>query len=101
MGSTILRETCGRTMSIIYFKDRFAEENECPISVRYRACRFGDGLFEPMLVANGAVYDMKAHLASLQTGLRELRITLNINNVPSLCEELIRRNSLSHGLARI
>lgn len=88
-------------MSIIYFKGQFTEESDCRISLRDRAFRFGDGLFETMLVANGAVYDQQAHLARLQTGLQELRIQLDTSAIPSLCAELIKRNNIQHGIARI
>jgi len=41
-------------MSLVYFKDRFMEESECHISIRDRSFRFGDGMFETMLVVGRA-----------------------------------------------
>lgn len=89
-------------MPIIYFKDNFIDESECRISIRDRSFRFGDGIFETMLVVNGLVYDMESHIKRLKAGLQAFRIDfLDISGLDRICASLIRRNSLSEGYVRI
>lgn len=89
-------------MGIVYFKDRFAEENECHISLNDRAFRFGDGLFETLLVAGGRIFDMESHLERLRTGLEAFRFAaLDVSALPVLCQEIVKRNALENGYVRI
>jgi len=87
--------------SIVYFKDRFIEESECRISLRDRSFRFGDGIFETMLVVNGRIYDMPPHLERLKKGLSAFRLGLDISGLKEICEQVIRRNTLTQGYVRI
>ena len=88
-------------MPIVYFKDRFADENECHISLRDRSFRFGDGIFETMLVVDGRMYDMQVHMERLEQGLTVFRIGLNTGNLRELCTQVIERNQLTQGYVRI
>lgn len=88
-------------MSIVYFKDRFMEESECHISLNDRAFRFGDGMFETLLVVAGEIFDMDSHMERLYEGLETFRLELDVSAVPELCQETIRRNGLEYGHVRI
>lgn len=89
-------------MNIVYFKDRFMNAGECHISLTDRSFRFGDGIFETLLVAGGKIYDLPAHIHRLKVGLKELRIKpLAVYRLPAVCEELISRNKIRNGYLRI
>lgn len=97
MGSVVL----GRVMPIAYFKDGFRNESECHVGLRDRTFRFGDGLFETVLVANGRAFDLPAHMQRLMRGLEVLQIPFALDRLPALCEETIRYNGLESGYLRI
>jgi len=89
-------------MGIVYFKDRFLEESECHVALSDRSFRFGDGIFETLLIAAGRIYDWDAHFARLQTGLKELRIApLAIGKLQKTCQEVVKRNAIKNGYLRI
>ncbi len=90
-----------RANSIVYFKDRFLEESKCHISLRDRSFRFGDGIFETVLVVNGRLYDMPAHLDRLRRGLDAFRLVLDTENLSEICQQVIQHNHLTQGYVRI
>lgn len=86
---------------LIYFKNQFLPESECHISIHDRSFRFGDGVFETLLVINGKMFDVAAHMKRLREVLAAARIPLDISGIPKLCEELIAKNNLHAGYVRI
>ena len=88
-------------MEYIYFKHQFLPSSECFISIHDRSYRFGDGLFETMLVVGGRLFNEDAHFTRIQKGLEAFRIRLNIQGLPGTCAELIARNHLQQGYIRI
>ena len=84
-----------------YFKSQFLPENECFVSINDRSFRFGDGVFETMLVCNGRMYDFARHLQRLKNGLAAFKIALDVSHVESLCQTLIEKNALTQGYIRI
>ncbi len=88
-------------MTTVYFKDKFLPEEDCHISINDRSFRFGDGVFDTCLVANGRIYDFPRHLKRLQNGLDAYKIKLDTANIESLCYSLIEKNSVTSGYVRI
>ncbi|HEU5048569.1 MAG TPA: aminotransferase class IV [Rickettsiales bacterium] len=88
-------------MPIAYFKDGFQDESACHVGLRDRSFRFGDGLFETMLVAEGKIFDLPAHIERLKHGLESLHIALDLNELPAICVETLRRNELQGGYLRV
>lgn len=86
---------------LAYFKGEFLPENECHISINDRSFRFGDGVFDTCLIANGRIYDFLRHLKRLQAGLDAYKIKLDTTDMESLCYELIGKNSITSGYVRI
>ncbi len=89
-------------MTLIYFKDRFLKESECHISFHDRSFRFGDGMFETMLVSRGRIYDFAGHEARLKAGLEALCIRLpGMDSLQAVCEETVRCNNVTQGYVRV
>ncbi len=88
-------------MRYIYLKNRFIPEDQAAISVDDRSFRFGDGIFETILVTNGKMYDFPAHLERLKNGLRAFDLAIDADALESLCHELMTRNALDEGYVRI
>jgi branched-chain amino acid aminotransferase len=88
---------------LFYVNDRLVPEEEATISVRDRGFIYGDGVFETLIVHNGAVFRMMDHLRRLEQSASIVRISL-----PWTTEELagkvnltVRENGVSEGLIRV
>ncbi|HCR86458.1 MAG TPA: hypothetical protein DIV86_07250 [Alphaproteobacteria bacterium] len=79
----------------------FASASSSVISHTDRSFRFGDGIFETILVANGKMYDFISHLERLKNGLAYFSIELNFGNIEKYCQQLIEKNSLDEGYVRV
>lgn len=91
-------------MEHVYFKDAIIPKGEAAISIDDRSFRFGDGIFETILIYNRKPYDIAAHLTRLQSGLEQLGIRPalpDIRSIPSICGELISKNDIEQGYIRI
>lgn len=88
-------------MVFAYFKNRFLPEEECHVSIADRSFRFGDGIFDTCIIANGRIYDFASHKARLEDGLKATRITLDTSKFESICHELIEKNNVQFGYVRI
>lgn len=88
-------------MQTIYAKNQFLPADTVFITADDRSFRFGDGIFETMLVVGGRMWDAAAHYARLAEGLAFFRLTLDVSNLPSICEELTAKNNLQSGYVRI
>lgn len=76
-------------------------ENEAFISIKERACRFGDGIFESCKIVKGIIYNYEAHLARIICGLKALQIKADIKDLKDLCYKLITKNQITNGNLRI
>ncbi len=88
-------------MAKVYFKDKFIEEDEAKVSIADRSFRFGDGVFETLLIYNKNIFDFNTHYQRLLDGLKAYFIELDISNLEKLCKELIDKNQLGTGYIRI
>ncbi len=86
-----------------YVNGRFVPEEQATVSIFDRGFLYGDGVFETMRVYGGKVFRLNEHLHRLCAGLTRLKIgaPLSEEQLRALCEELIDRNGLANGMARI
>lgn len=66
-----------------------------------RSFRFGDGIFETMLVVDGGVYNIGEHLARFSAGLEFFRVALDISHLEVDCNALLAKNNCMSGYVRI
>ena len=88
-------------MQKVYFKNNFIDESEAKISIADRSFRFGDGIFETLLVHKGKIFDYQSHHTRIINGLKDFFIEIDLSKLESLCEELIRVNKLNTAYIRI
>lgn len=80
---------------------KFVLENEANISIKNRAIKFGDGIFETLKICHGIIYDYETHLTRLKSGLKALRIEHDILQLKNYCYSLIKKNNIENGILRI
>jgi aminodeoxychorismate lyase len=88
---------------VVFLNGKFVPEHEALVSVFDRSFLYGDGLFETMLVANGAPFRWAQHFQRLQRGADFLQINLRFG-APELLEfasQLVSRNKMSDALLRL
>ncbi len=85
----------------VYLRDKFVKADAALVSVEDRSFRFGDGVFETVIIANGKMFDWELHKRRLQNGLEYFKLDIDIEKILPVVEELISRNSVVNGYARI
>ncbi len=92
-------------MNYILINQKFVPENQALISVKQRAARYGDGIFETCKIIDNIIYDYQAHEARIKNGLKVLQISsgnnININNLKNQSYQLIKKNKIANGILRI
>ena len=88
-------------MQYIYTKGQFLPADAPFITADDRSFRFGDGIFETILVADGKMWDAAAHFSRLKNGLEFFRLNLDISHLESECNALITKNNCKSGYVRI
>lgn len=85
----------------VFFKDQFCKESEARVSISDRAFRFGDGIFETMLVHQKKIFDFTCHSERIKNGLEYYWIKLDTSELEKICHQLIEKNNLTDGYIRI
>ena len=85
----------------IYFKDSFYPAGTKLLDTDDRSFRFGDGIFETAVVANGKVYDWPNHQKRMEEGLKYFKLDVDVSNVVGIIAELIKRNQVNEGYIRV
>ena len=87
----------------IYRDGKFVSEEEAAISPFDRGFLYGDGLFETVRCYEGKLFRMDRHIARLQSGLEQLGIPVSANEteLAAVLRELMKRNDVANGIARI
>lgn len=88
-------------MNVIYLKNRFIPAEQASISLDDRSFRFGDGVFETILVVEGKMYDFPSHRERLESGLKFFDLALDTRELEKCCAEIILRNNLMAGYVRL
>jgi|CXWL01.1.fsa_nt_gi branched-chain amino acid aminotransferase len=88
-------------MTYAIFNGQLVKEDEISISPQDRGFRYGDGVFDTMIVHAGKIYQFDWHIERLTRGLQAIRINFNTTNLLPLCTKLLRANNFTDGLLRI
>ncbi len=88
-------------MQYIYTQNQFLPEGSPFIAADDRSFRFGDGIFETMLIVGGRIYNMGEHLARFSAGLKFFRMALDISQLEAQCNALIEKNNCKNGYVRV
>lgn len=91
------------TTRYAYIDGKFIPEAEACVSVLDRGFLYGDGCFETMRVYGGRVFRLSEHITRLVMGMNTLGIGGEEvrQDLRSVCEELVGRNRVLEGMARI
>lgn len=82
----------------VYFNDAFCRAEAARLSPFDRGYLFAHAAYEVTAVYNGQLIDFDGHLARLARTLEGLEITLDLQGMSALHNELIARNDMSEGL---
>lgn len=85
---------------VAYVNGRYVPHGEAAVHIEDRGYQFADGVYEVVLVQDGAMVDEIPHLDRLDRSLRELRIASPMTRAPLrlVMRELVRRNRIRTGL---
>jgi aminodeoxychorismate lyase len=88
-------------MKYTYINGRILPEKDACLPVSDRGLRFGDGVFETILVRRGVPYLWEKHLARLKEGLHALQIPFDVEMLLPRVQELMHHNEQTDGMLRI
>ena len=88
-------------MAVIWCNGEWQDSNQSGVSWSDRGLMHGLGLFETLLALDGAPVQVERHLARLQKGLDRFAWTSPEADLKAAMTELLERNSLTEGRARI
>jgi branched-chain amino acid aminotransferase len=88
-------------MQLISYNGEIIPRDSVSISLDDRGFRFGDGVFETVAIVGSVPYLWQEHVARLCRGLSILSITSPLDHVSEHLAELIARNGIIDGLARV
>ncbi len=86
---------------LVFLNNKFIEEENALVSVKERAFRFGDGIFETIRVESSVLYQFSRHLERLQHSVDSIKIVYDCSALAENCLELVRKNRLEQGFIRI
>jgi aminodeoxychorismate lyase len=88
---------------IVFLRGQFIPEEQAVVSIFDRGFRYGDALFEAVLVRHGKMFRWAQHLARLQRSAEFLKISLpySANELHAFAQELIARNELADCVLRL
>lgn len=78
----------------VYLNGSFVPKDHAHVSVDDRGFLFGDGVYEVVRSYGGRLFELEAHLARLERGLRELRIEGVDADFHRIVPELLRLNDM-------
>lgn len=88
-------------MSQFWSNGQWIDTDVFSVSPRDRGLMHGLGLFETILAVNGVPFLLDRHLARLREGARRLGWLLSEEDLPGIMRELLVRNGLGSGHARL
>jgi branched-chain amino acid aminotransferase len=88
---------------IAFLHGRFIPDEQAVVSIFDRCFRYGDGLFEAMLVSNGKMFRWPQHFARLERSAEFLGIPLphSRDELLGFANELIARNGMHEAVLRV
>ena len=88
-------------MNVINHNNQWIPENTAIATVFCRSQRFGDGIFDTLLVIGGKVFHPETPWQRISDGLRFYQLHLPDTNLRDICQEIIQRNKLNNGYIRV
>ncbi len=83
------------------FNGKLVKADEVAVSPQDRGFRYGDGVFDTLLVKNGKIYQLAWHIERLRGGLNATRIKFDIGSLEGLIQLLLKANNFIDGLLRV
>lgn len=84
-----------------YVNGDFVRDDEAVISIKDRGFRFGDGVFETILVYESVPFQWKWHMQRLSEGLSSINIPYDVSSIRNIAKKLFRMNHFTNGFLRI
>lgn len=84
-----------------YVNGNFILEEEAVVSIKDRGFRFGDGVFETILVHNSVPFQWEWHLNRLSEGLTSIQLPFDVLSLKKIAKELLMKNQFSNGFIRV
>src|ERR1051325_2558606 len=87
----------------VFLNGQFLPEERALVSVFDRSFRYGDGLFEAVLISNGKLFRWPEHFARLRHSAEffKIKLSLTCESLREAVMELTARNQMTEGVARI
>jgi branched-chain amino acid aminotransferase len=87
----------------VFLNGEFVPEDQAVVSVFDRSFRYGDGLFEAVLISNGKLFRWPQHFERLRRSAAFVKIPLHLDegSLRDAILELARRNRHTEGIARV
>lgn len=85
----------------IFKNQKLIAEKQAQLSINERGFLFGDGVFETCKIFNGQIYNFKSHQKRLKNGLKNLKISADIDNLEQNSLKLIKKNQIESGILKI
>ncbi len=87
----------------VFLNGQFLPEERALVSVFDRSFRYGDGLFEAVLISNGKLFRWPEHFARLRQSANFFKIPLltTCDSLRDAMLELVSRDGMNEGIARI
>lgn len=84
-----------------YLNNDFIPSDLANISISQRGFKYGDGVFETIIVENSRFYQWNLHLLRLKKSLEYCKLAFDVTILEAIAKELIIKNNLDKGLLRI
>ena len=88
-------------MLYISINNKLVKEKDASIPISDRGLRFGDGVFETILLRYGKPYLWASHMHRLEEGLAALSIDADVSELEQQSLSLIKKNNITDGILRI
>lgn len=88
-------------MDYVIFNRQLTNRDEVRISPQDRGFRYGDGIFDTLIVRNGKLYQLNWHIERIARSLKAIRLAFDTRGLPGLFQELLTANNFTNGLLRI
>lgn len=88
-------------MSHVSINNTLVAEKDAVIPISDRGLRFGDGVFETILVRYGKPYLWVSHMHRVEEGLEALSIDADISELEKQSMALLKKNKITDGILRI
>jgi branched-subunit amino acid aminotransferase/4-amino-4-deoxychorismate lyase len=88
---------------IVFFNDKFIEEEDAVARVKNRGMYFGEGIFETMRAENGNIIFLQQHLSRFlsSAGFFSLPVSYTFDELRTIIITLLHKNSLADATVRI